>query len=85
MSNRSDIRLPKSANPGALIFPSGFLPLAGLVDCAPSSSETISSTVRTDNPSATIRAANFSIAAASLRPSNARAWPAEITPAATRR
>jgi hypothetical protein len=46
---------------------------------------TISSTARTDSPSATIRCASASCAAESSMPSSARAWPADSTPAATRR
>ena len=46
---------------------------------------TISSTLRTESPSATIRWASRSIAAPSSRPSRARACPAERTPAASRR
>ena len=46
---------------------------------------TISSTVRTDRPSATMRCASRSWPAASSSPSSARACPAESTPAATRR
>ena len=59
-------------SPGALILPPDFLAVgfAGLSSCP---SETISSTVRTDRPSATIRLARRSIAAASLSPSKARA------------
>jgi hypothetical protein len=51
------------------------------VDCplgAPA--EMISSVARTDKPSLTILAANFSIAVASLKPSSARACPADKTP-----
>ena len=47
--------------------------------------ETISSTLRTESPSATIRWASRSMAPPSSRPSSARAWPALSTPAATRR
>ena len=40
---------------------------------------------RTERPSATIRSASCSWASPSSRPSSARAWPADSTPAATRR
>ena len=42
--------------------------------------EIISSVDRTLKPSATIRAANFSISVASLKPRSARAWPALSAP-----
>ena len=45
---------------------------------------TISSTERTESPSATMRWASRSWACGSSRESSARAWPALITPAATR-
>ena len=51
-------------------------------DSGPSASPsaTISSTDRTDGPSATMRWASRSIAPPSVRPSGARAWPAEKDP-----
>ena len=51
----------------------------------PAISVTASSAPRTDSPSATIRAASCSWSSGSGSDSNARAWPADSTPAATRR
>ena len=57
--------------------------LGGLAGCAPRAA--ISSTARTESPSATIRRASCSCACGSCTASSARACPALSTPAATRR
>jgi len=78
VSKTSPIFSPSSFSSGLLFFALlGFFLEVGFAIAM------ISSTVRTDKPSATIRLANFSIAAESVNPRSARAWPALMVPAAT--
>ena len=83
VSSRSESREAMSSRPGI----DGVRGRETRTRSRPSASPTatISSTERTDSPSATIRAARRSMASASSSASRARAWPAESTPAATRR
>jgi len=83
VSNRSERRSASRRRPGAV----GGLAAVRTERRGGTSSEptaTISSTARTDRPSATIRVASRSCASGSSRLSRARAWPALSTPAATR-
>ncbi len=82
VSKRSERRSDRCRRAGATGFDvTGFL---GCFSGLSSARVTISSTERTESPSATMRSASRSWAAALSRESSARAWPALITPAATR-
>jgi hypothetical protein len=80
VSKRSESREPSSSTPGAEMFRVRRF----AVGRSAAAIATASSVARTDMPSATMRVARASWASASASPSSARAWPAEMTPAATR-
>ena len=80
VSKASDSRPARSSTPGAENFRGRRLAAGS----SATASATASSVARTDIPSATMRAASASCFWASGSPSRARAWPAEMTPAATR-
>ncbi|EPY93537.1 hypothetical protein K530_47515 [Streptomyces noursei CCRC 11814] len=83
VSKRSDSREARPVSAGDTRAPArGFFALPALVGLDPMS-VTISSTDRTDSPSATIRRARLSCSSGSSSDSRALACPAERTPAAS--